>query len=358
MNLLRRLLRPRIPPAAMARPRVMYLVRNFPQVTQTYIKNEIQALQADHDISLISLTHPNAPYRRHIPFQQISDPALIREQIEEFRPHVLHSHYLPNTEVFGALIRDHGLTTPFTFRAHSFDAMGSPDIARQAAAVINHELCLGVLAYPFTRPLLEGAGIAPDRIHDCFPVVNVPLFHDPSPNGPAVMNIGAAIPKKRMEDFVDLAAATPGIEFNLYGVGWVVQGLRHYNASKGEPVRIIDPVEPDEMPGQYKRHAWMVYTACREMKTVGWPMAVAEAQASGVGVCMPNLRPDLRQYVGPQTILYDSITEVADLIRQPPSEEMRQAGFEQARKSDIFRHKSILTDLWAPVLSPRPLVAA
>ncbi len=49
---------------------------------------------------------------------------------------------------------------------------------------------------------------------------------------------------------------------------------------------------------------------------------------------------------------------LADLIRQPPSEEMRQAGFEQARKSDIFRHKSILTDLWAPVLSPRPLVAA
>ena len=339
-----------VPEAPRAKPRVMYIVRNFPQVTQTYIKNEIQALAGDHDISLISLTHPNVPYRRHIPFQQIGDPALIREQIEEFRPQVLHSHYLPNTEIFEALIRDHRLETPFTFRAHSFDAMGSPDIARRAAGVINHELCLGVLAYPFTRPLLEGAGIAPGKIVDCFPVVNVPMFHDLSPNGTAVMNIGAAIPKKRMEDFVDLAAGAHGMEFDLYGVGWVVEELRRYNASKGDPVRIIDPVEPDEMPAEYKKHAWLVYTACPEMKTVGWPIAVAEAQASGVGVCMPNLRPDLRQYVGPSTILYDSIGEVADLIRRPPSEEMRQAGLEQARKSDIFQHIKLLTGLWAPVL--------
>ena len=336
------------------KPRVMYLVRNFPQVTQTYIKNEIDALWDDYEISLISLTHPNVPYKRHIPFQRIEDLGLIREQIEEFRPGVLHCHYLSNAPTFAALIRDHRVETPFTFRAHSYDAMGSSAFAAQAAPVINHELCLGVLAYPYTRPLLEGAGIRPDRIHDCFPVVNVPKFHDRSPNGTAVMNIGAAIPKKRMEDFVDLAAMTPGLEFDLYGVGWVVDELRQYKASKGAPVNIIDPVEPDDMPGEYKRHAWLVYTACREMKTVGWPMAVAEAQASGVGVCMPNLRPDLREFVGASTILYDTIDEVADLIRRPPAAELREAGFENARKSDIWRHKTVLTDLWAPVLDRQP----
>lgn len=333
-----------------AKPRVMYIVRNFPQVTQTYIKNEIEALWDEYEISLISLTHPNVPYKRHIPFQRIEDLGLIREQIEEFRPGVLHCHYISNAPTFDALIREHGLQTPFTIRAHSYDAMASSAFAERAEPVINHELCLGVLAYPFTRPLLEGAGIRPDKIHDCFPVVNVPKFYDPSPNGAGVMNIGAAIPKKRMEDFVDLAAMTPGFDFDLYGVGWVVDELREYNASKGAPVNIIDPVEPDDMPAEYKRHAWLVYTACRQMKTVGWPMAVAEAQASGVGVCMPNLRPDLREFVGSSTVLYDSIEEVAELIRQPPSEEMREAGFENARKSDIWRHKRVLTDLWAPAL--------
>ncbi len=69
---------------------------------------------------------------------------------------------------------------------------------------------------------------------------------------------------------------------------------------------------------------------------------------------MPNLRPDLREFVGFSTVLYDSVEEVAELIRQPPSEEMREAGFENARKSDIWRHKRVLTDLWAPALITQP----
>jgi hypothetical protein len=28
-------------------------------------------------------------------------------------------------------------------------------------------------------------------------------------------------------------------------------------------------------------------------------MSIAEAQGAGVGVCMANIRPDLREYVGP-----------------------------------------------------------
>ena len=66
---------------------------------------------------------------------------------------------------------------------------------------------------------------------------------------------------------------------------------------------------------------------------------------------MPNLRPDVRDYVGAAGILYDSIGEVRDIIRRPVPEEMREAGFEQAKKSDIFRHKARLTDLWQRVLN-------
>jgi hypothetical protein len=61
---------------------------------------------------------------------------------------------------------------------------------------------------------------------------------------------------------------------------------------------------------------------------------------------MPNLRPDLKEYVGNAGFLYDSISDVVDIISKPFSEEMRQIGFEHAKKSDIFEHKVILTDLW------------
>lgn len=329
------------------KPRVMYLVRNFPQISQTYIRSEIEALQDQYEISVITLTKPNVPYKRCVPYREMSSPGEIREAIEEFRPDVLHSHYLNQSEIFAALIEQESLSVPFTIRAHSFDTLtGDSAIARKAAAVVNHELCLGILCFPFTRPLLERAGIRGEKIVDCYPVVNYPRFHDRSPNGTAVMNIGAAIPKKRMEDFVDLAARVPERKFDLYAVGHIVNQLAEYNASKGSPVTIKPPVEPDEMPLEYKKHRWLVYTASREMATVGWPMAVAEAQAAGVGVCMPNLRSDLREYVGAAGIIYESIGDLVDIVSRPVPQEMRELGFAQAKKSDIFEHKHILTDLW------------
>jgi hypothetical protein len=331
--------------------RLMYIVRNFPQISQTYIRSEIEALRDEWEISVVTLTKPNVPYRRHVPFREIADPAEIREAIEEFRPDVLHSHYLNQADTYAALIAQ-GLRVPFTFRAHSFDTLGpGAELVRRAVPVLNHELCLGVLSFPFTRPFFEAAGVRPEKIVDCYPVVNYPLFHDRSPNGEAVMNVGAAIPKKRMEDFVDLAAQLRGTAFDLYAVGHIVAQLHDYNAARGNVVRIMPPVEPDEMPREYKKHRWLVYTASREMATVGWPMAVAEAQASGVGVCMPNLRPDLRDYVGEAGYLYDSIGEVARIVSRPVPEEMRELGFEQARKSDVFRHKTILTGLWESAIA-------
>jgi hypothetical protein len=105
---------------------------------------------------------------------------------------------------------------------------------------------------------------------------------------------------------------------------------------------------------EYKQHQWLVYTAAFELATVGWPMAVAEAQAAGVGVCMPNIRPDLKEYIGNAGYLYDSISEVAEIIAKPVPDEIREAGFLQAKKSDIQEHKHLLTDLWHKAIH-RPL---
>jgi hypothetical protein len=107
--------------------------------------------------------------------------------------------------------------------------------------------------------------------------------------------------------------------------------LQEFASARQSPVRFIPPIELEEMPAQYKKHRWLVYTAAPG-GNVGWPLAIAEAQASGVGVCMANIRPDLREYAGPTAFLYDSLDEVVELIHQPVPEETRQSGFEQAKK--------------------------
>jgi glycosyltransferase involved in cell wall biosynthesis len=336
----------------MTRTRALYFLYQYPQISETYIKTEIESVRSSYDLRVLCLKTAKAPYRNHLPFTEVDDPEAVRDAIEEFRPDVLHTHWLnqvPTLAYFSGYFSDRPARRPipFTVRAHSFDVLDSgPGRLERLAPILNHDLCLGILTFPFTRPRLEAAGVRPEKIRDCFPVVNYARFHDRSPNGSAVMNVGACLPKKRMEDFLELGRSVPEFEFNLYALGYNVDEMTRLNERAGRPVDVVPPVEPDEMAAEYKKHRWLVYTADYQANTVGWPMAVAEAQAAGVGVCVPNLRPDLRDYVGEAGFLYNSIGEVADLIKNPYPEELREIGFEHAKKSDAFRHSSILTDLW------------
>jgi len=103
-------------------------------------------------------------------------------------------------------------------------------------------------------------------------------------------NVGAAIPKKNMGDFVALSRLLPEREFNLYALGYRSQDLEELNRTLAGRVNFVPPVDPEDMAPEYKKHAWLVYTASPEKATVGWPMALIEAMASGVGACMQEDR--------------------------------------------------------------------
>jgi hypothetical protein len=228
-----------------------------------------------------------------------------------------------------------------------------PGFVRSLTA-IDSELCLGILGLPFARPWLKRAGVREAKLVDCFPVVPFARFHDRSPNGDAVMTIGVAKTGKVPGEFLRLARKVPDRGFNLYTPGGVPDGLRGDPARHGANVTLVPPVEPADMPREYKRHRWLVLTADAAAPQAGWPMAIAEAQAAGVGVCMPALRPDLALYVGEGAgILYDTVDELPAIVSGPVPDEMRERGFEQARKSDIERHRHLLTDLWDDALRTR-----
>jgi hypothetical protein len=347
----------------MKKRKILYIVGHYPQISQTYIEAELDAIQDECEVRVISLNKPNVAYKNHVECHYSKDPNEICELIDDFQPQLLHSHYLTLADFVANLSRRKNI--PFTIRTHSFDSiwqsenpswrgrirgalgkLGLPDHAKTAVPAVNDDLCLGILAFPFLRPRLEKAGFHGEKIHDCYPVVHYKRFYDPSPNGRDVMNVGACLPKKGMEDFLKLARLVPDRSFNLYALGYEADNLVQLNERMGQPVRFIPPVEPREMPSEYKKHEWLVYTADRRVGTVGWPVSIAEAQASGVGVCMPNLRPDLKEYVGPAGFLYDSTGEAAEIISKPFPEELRRLGFEHAKKSDVFTHRRLLIDLW------------
>lgn len=364
---------PRPAGAKSNKPRVMFLLKEYPQISQTYIKNEIEALAEDYEIRIVTRKGPDIPYDNHLQHSFAKDMDDFVEEVRTFRPDILHTHYLTELRFIGQLAEITGI--PFTVRTHSFDTIAlrkkslkgrikqmirrQPPLERtpwfvEGIRAMDSDLCLGVLTFPCSRPWLRRAGVSEGKLIDCFPVVRYAHFHDRGPNGDAVMNTGVATGKKAMPDFLRLAKKVPGRDFNLYAMGYQIDWLKDKDAEMGAGVNFIDPVQPEDMPAEYKKHRWLVYTGDFDIPTVGWPMAIAEAQAAGVGVCMPNLRPDLAQYVGEGAgVLYDSIDELPAIVSGPVPEEMRERGFEQARKSDIDRHKHLLTDLWDSALRNR-----
>lgn len=64
-------------------------------------------------------------------------------------------------------------------------------------------------------------------------------------------------------------------------------------------------------------------------------MSIAEAQGAGVGVCMANIRPDLREYVGPAGFFVRLNQPSAKIISKPFPAESREMGFDHAKKLDI-----------------------
>lgn len=327
--------------------KILIIVQAYAQISETYIKTEIDRLAQDHEIEIIALSVSNCPYRHRRPHIQITpaNEKNVIEYIKGFKPDIIHGHYLITTPVLLNFSRL--LNVPFTVRSHSFDVLElKPEQLKSAAAIINDEHCIGMLGFPFLRKRFEMAGINPEKIVDCFPVVNYPAFLDPSPNGHSIMNVGAALPKKNMEDFLRLSTLLPGKEFNLYALGYDTENLKAANQAVGGRVNFITPVEPDDMPQHYKKHEWMVYTASAAINIVGWPLAIAEAQAAGVGVCVQKIRPDLQEYVGDAGFLFSRIEEAAEIIARPFPAVMRERGFELAKRSDINNHISLLTDLW------------
>ncbi|HSL58001.1 MAG TPA: hypothetical protein VK866_09185 [Acidimicrobiales bacterium] len=356
----------------MRAPSILYILKEYPQISQTYIEAELRALEDSYDVTIVTRRGPDIAFSEHHPYRTAAEPDELQAVIDEVRPDIIHTHYLDMLHVVGPLAERNGL--PFTVRSHSYDTLalrpksvparirerlprvprplGRAPHFREGLRWLQSDLCLGVLGFPYSRPWLEDAGAPADKLIDSFPVIDVSRFEDHGPNGDGVMNTGVATPKKKMGDFIDLAARVPERDFRLYAMGYHVDQLADENTRAGSPMEIVAPVAPSAMPAEYKRHEWLVYTADPELATVGWPMAIAEAQASGVGVLMPDIRPDLAQYVGDAGYLYRSLDEAAELVRGPVPPEIREAGFAQARRSDIRANRHLLTDLWDRVAAP------
>jgi len=358
------------------RSRILYFIVCYPNFSETYMHEEIRSLRGEYDIKII--TYNESPYPRRTPFpyelikygdwclvyspiQKIdrtfgseAQQAFLRQvyaAIEEFKPDILHAHYLGLGLLLSKLAERYRI--PFTIRTHSMDLLSEPpEKLRALCQAANSPWCLRVLAFPAFRERFVDDGFDADKVVSCWPVINFARFYKPTLRPPTgrVMCAGPCIAKKAHTDFVDLAARMRGSghTFDLYAQGPHLQVVRDHNDKSGNVVNITY-ADPDDMPDVYPRYDWLVYTSDRQINKVGFPASIAEAQASGIGVCwqeLPDRRQEQLEFLGGAGFLFRSIHEVPAILARPYPENMRLLGFDAAKRCDIEGHKELLTGAW------------
>jgi hypothetical protein len=327
--------------------KILMIVQRYPQLSETYISTEVTGLfNANLLANLVALGAPNFPLEHHVPFSLLRDENEILRVCSGVEVTALHTHYLHMGPLVSRVAQR--LRLPFTLRTHSYDVLNVPPaILLNTCALLNRSSCAAVLGFPFVCQILRDHGLRYDLLHETWPVIDYHRFFDMGPNADGVLNLGAALPKKNMRGYIEFAADYPMTRFSLYPIGYQTADIVAYNTNLGSPVDIYLPVQPPDMPQVYKYHSWLVYTSSLTLNTVGWPLAIAEAQASGLGVCFQSKRDDATTYIGGAGIVFTRFQEIADVVAGPVPRDMRELGFQVAARSDIVNHLQQLTAIWS-----------
>ena len=111
----------------MKKTKILILVDEYPQISQTYIKNEIEGLiEKNYEIEILARKIGSYPFRSRNPHITISkdNQQHVLEYLKSFKPDFIHAHYMILLPLASQLAGF--LNCPYTIRAHSFDT--SPTI--------------------------------------------------------------------------------------------------------------------------------------------------------------------------------------------------------------------------------------
>ena len=286
--------------------RALYVVWDYPQLTETYIRWEIACMRrwGVHVEVWSELDQTASPYSSDVPVHYGS----LEEAIRKVRPHVAHVHWLNIAERYHERIARAGLQ--MTVRGHGFEF--NPAMLQR---LLQNWGVQRIHVFPHYVPPQ-----ADPRIRSMNSAFNGDLYYPPPEKDPfLVVRTASAKPAKAVETFIDVAAQCPQHRFVL-ALG-VLNHLEHYaeevqayNRRLGSPVEIRINVPTEEAAALVRQAGVYLHTYGTE-EPFGMPISIAEAMATGAFTLVRNL-PGAASYVGPVGGVYESADQAASLIRQ------------------------------------------
>ena len=299
------------PPAAPRRPRVLYAVWHYPQLSESYVEAEIACMRRWGVHVEVWRTEIGASlYPTDIP---IHDGPL-EKAIEASRPDIVHFHWLSFAHSQVAALAASGI--PVTLRLHGFDVTRESLAGWLAQGYVN-----GVYAFPNQ---IANCGIRDPRLKPTPVGFDSTLFAPrPDKDRRLVVRASAALASKDLEFFMQAARALPEYRFVLATVTCkyredYVEHLKALREKIGSPVELMFDVPREQMADLMSKAGIYVHTLCppgvENATPLGQPLSIAEAMATGC-YCLVRDVPDLADFVGEAGATYRGLDQLVERIR-------------------------------------------
>jgi len=298
----------------------------FPVISETYIGEDIAALEASGAVVTISALEDAVSRAENAPVCRLDvDPA-----IEEAQPDVVLMHWATHAEASLELMERHN--APFACRVHTFDL--DRDLVGR---VLAHPLCVAVFAHPHHLPLL------PDGVQPLIPTVGaqtiIPVTTSPRD---LVLSVSAGLPKKDFPFLIDVMSDLREFERMIIlgctnGVLDLPQAVVDLAAERDPSITVKVNVPRPEAIAEIARASVLIYTLT-DSSTMGYPMSIVEAMLCGTIVIAPD-RSEAHSIVGDELRTYHDSADIARHVREVAKGGPRIDASREALRQRAGRHR-------------------
>ena len=341
--------------------RILFIARAYPHVSHTYINNDIEHLAQHADVLVLSPNKPMAPWYSPIECNYFQDKGELIAQARQFKPDFIIALMLPNHHWAREVSSE--LKIPFALKLHTSDYhllypsnRNIKNHIKETIAeyiltdkkrsdhyrvskyslrkTVNAEHFMGAFCIPVFKEYFS-AFIPLSKLFNLTPRIFFDQFHDENINGKKIIALGSLVSRREGKYFLNgifkyfvepvdwYAVPTPGVLS-----GDIQDVPDNFSIKKYVPNH--------DMPNLYKKYKALLILPGNNKFVRGLPMSILEAQASGVSVIAPSLRPDFDDFViKGGGYLYNDVSEIQAILNLIPNDERRNMGFEHAKKFDI-----------------------
>ncbi len=287
--------------------RVLYAVWHYPQLSESYVRTEIRGVrQLGVEVEVWSEEGVAAPFESEVPVRRGD----FSEAIAQFKPDLIHTHWLHMAEKFGPLMKKANL--PLTVRGHGFEF--STEIVSR---LDKNKQVHGVYIFPHHADRCRSTSRKVRPMQVAFdPELYYPCEEK---DRRLVMRTGCALPTKDYATFFEIARLCPDHHFLLvlcraYLKEDYLDEVIRMNREFGDPVEIKINVQHEELSQLMRRAGIYVHTA-NPNEPFGMPISISEAMATGSYIIGRQLPPSAL-YIGEAGKLYNTPEEAANLIHE------------------------------------------